>query len=213
MKALLPLALLCLFGLTARVDAQAPTITSFSPGSGPVGSMVVIDGTNFVSLEGVTFGGNVQAAGSYTSTQVTVTVPSGAQTGPIIVTTASGSATTATSFIVGTATAPTVTLAATVPTASVSSGQMGEFTFTLSSASANDIVVDYSLGGSAVNGTDYAFLKGSTTIKAGKTTKNIKVTPEGDLGGASKKVVKLTLAAGDGYIIGTSTFEKVKILP
>ncbi len=207
MKSFLPLVVLCLLGLTARSNAAAPTITDFSPASGPVGSTVVIDGTNFVSLEGVTFGGNVQAAGSYSSTQIKVTVPSGAQTGPITVTTAGGSATTATSFVVGAATAPTV------PTASVSSGQTGEFTFTLSSASTNDIVVNYSLGGSAVNGTDYSFLKGSTTIKAGKTTKNIKVTPEGDLGGASKKTLKLTLAAGDGYVIGTTTFEKVKILP
>ena len=204
-------AFACLVGSTAFVRGAAPTISDFSPASGPVGTTVVIDGTGFVPPISITFAGNAFAAGSFTSTRITLTVPSGAQSGPITVQTAGGSTSTATNYTVG-ATTPVVTLAATIPTASVSGGQAGEFTVSLSSVETADTVVSYKLTGSAINGTDYLLLKGTAKIKAGKISKPIKVTPEGDLGGASKKTVKLTLEPGDGYTVGTTTFEKVKIV-
>ncbi|MDX1905123.1 MAG: BspA family leucine-rich repeat surface protein [Thermonemataceae bacterium] len=69
--------------------AQVPSITSFSPTSGTVGTTVTITGTNFDATPAnniVYFGGvkaNVTAA---TSTQLTVTVPAGAVYAPITVT-------------------------------------------------------------------------------------------------------------------------------
>ena len=205
------LALFCFAGWTAHAQAAAPTISDFSPQAGPVGTMVVIDGTGFAPPISITFAGNVAAAGSFTSTKITATVPFGAQTGPITVQTPGGSVSTATNYTVGAA-VPTATLVTTVPTASVSGGQVGEFTVGLSAAQTTDTTVSYKVSGSAVDGTDYLFLKGTVKIKAGKTSKAIKVTPEGDLGGAAKKTVKLTLETGDGYTVGTTTFEKVKIL-
>ncbi len=96
---LLGLLLVCAGGLHAR--AQAPTITSFSPSSGPVGTTVVINGTNFTPPISISFTGNASASGSFTSTTVMATVPSGAQSGPITITTSHGSAITATGFTVG----------------------------------------------------------------------------------------------------------------
>ena len=93
----------------ASVGAQAtppPTISSFSPAAGPVGTMVVLNGANFVPPLSIVFAGNVSAAGSFTSTTITVTVPSGAETGPITVTAQGGSAATTTDFTVGTAAHP-----------------------------------------------------------------------------------------------------------
>ena len=109
------LALACavLLLLAGRGLAAAPTITSFSPTSGPVGSSVVITGTNFTSLESLTFGGNIAASGSYTATQITATVPSGAQTGVITVMTQGGSASTATAFTVTSGNEPGITSAST----------------------------------------------------------------------------------------------------
>ena len=98
---LLWIFLVCVGGLSVR--AQTPTITGFSPSSGPVGTTVVISGTNFVPPLAIAFGGNVDASGSFTSTKITVTVPSGAETGPITITTQTGTASTATNFIVGAA--------------------------------------------------------------------------------------------------------------
>lgn len=80
-----------------------PQITSFTPPSGPVGTSVTITGVSLTQTSKVTFGG--VAATSFTvnsDTQVTATVPSGATTGKIAVTTPGGSATSTTSFTVTT---------------------------------------------------------------------------------------------------------------
>jgi len=82
--------------------AGAPTITSFNPTSGPVGTSVRINGTNFTGATAVSFD-NVNAPGftvNGAGTRITVAVPTGATTGPIRVTTPSGTATSSTNFTV-----------------------------------------------------------------------------------------------------------------
>jgi IPT/TIG domain len=87
-------------GFTVTTTA-APTITSFMPTSGPVGTIVKITGTNFTGATSVTFN-NVAATFTVNSaTQITATVPATATTGKIKVTTPNGSATSATNFVVG----------------------------------------------------------------------------------------------------------------
>jgi uncharacterized repeat protein (TIGR03803 family) len=78
-----------------------PQITSFSPASGPVSTSVVITGETFVGVIDVHFG-NVKVT-SFTvdsDTQITATVPAGAETGKISVCTAGGSGDSATNFTV-----------------------------------------------------------------------------------------------------------------
>lgn len=68
----------------------APTITSFSPLSAPIGATVTITGTNFSSIptDNIVYFGAVKATvSSASSTQLTVTVPGGATYQPITVTT------------------------------------------------------------------------------------------------------------------------------
>ncbi|MBK7650258.1 MAG: VCBS repeat-containing protein [Flammeovirgaceae bacterium] len=65
-----------------------PTITSFTPTSGPIGTMVVITGTNFSATPAnniVYFGATRATVSTATSTQLTVTVPLGATYQPITV--------------------------------------------------------------------------------------------------------------------------------
>ncbi len=83
------------------VATAVPTITSFTPTSGPVGTSVTITGTNFTGATSVTFN-NVAATFTppVTSTQITATVPSTATTGPIRVVTPGGTAVSATNFTV-----------------------------------------------------------------------------------------------------------------
>jgi Leucine-rich repeat (LRR) protein/sugar lactone lactonase YvrE len=67
-----------------------PTITSFAPAAGPVGTLVTITGSNFspiASSNVVYFGGAKAIIGSASSTQLTATVPDGATYVPITVTT------------------------------------------------------------------------------------------------------------------------------
>lgn len=110
------------------------------------------------------------------------------------------------------ATIPVVDGAATVSQTVVGDGSNAEITLSLSAAPTAKMNVYFSLKGSAVNGTDYVRLSGHTKIKPGKTSKTIIIQPLGDLGGAVKKIVKLTLEPGDGYTVGTTTPIKVKIL-
>ncbi|HEY0740247.1 MAG TPA: IPT/TIG domain-containing protein [Chryseosolibacter sp.] len=67
-----------------------PQVTSVSPLTGPVGTTVVITGTNFDSeplLNTVNFGGSVKAeVREAKSTELKVVVPQGAQSGPITIT-------------------------------------------------------------------------------------------------------------------------------
>jgi subtilisin-like proprotein convertase family protein len=78
----------------------APTVTSFSPTSGKVGTAVVLTGTNFTNATGVTFNGVTAAFVVNSSTQISTSVPAGASTGPVAVTTAGGTGTSATDFVV-----------------------------------------------------------------------------------------------------------------
>ncbi len=86
---------------TSTLCSAVPTITSFTPITGPAGTLVTITGANLTGATGVTFGGAAATAFTVVSaTSITVTVPAGANTGPIGVTTAGGTATSTASFTV-----------------------------------------------------------------------------------------------------------------
>jgi hypothetical protein len=92
---------------TSFTVIPAPTITGFSPTSGAVGAGVTIDGTDLSGATSVTFNGTSATILTNTATQITTTVPVGAGTGPISVTTPGGTAISSTIFtVVG---APTIT--------------------------------------------------------------------------------------------------------
>ncbi len=78
-----------------------PVVLSFSPPSGPVGTSVTITGNSFTGSTAVTFGGGKKALFTVLSyTQITATVPVGAVTGTIQVTTSGGTAISSTAFTV-----------------------------------------------------------------------------------------------------------------
>ena len=77
-----------------------PSISGFSPSSGPVGTTVTISGTNLTKATSVKFNGTATPILTDTAGQITAKVPAGATTGTIIVTTAGGNATSATNFTV-----------------------------------------------------------------------------------------------------------------
>ena len=73
-----------------------PTISSFSPKSGPVGTQVTITGMSLKQTTTVTFSGVKASFTVNSDTQVTATVPSGAVTGKLALKTQGGSVTAGT---------------------------------------------------------------------------------------------------------------------
>jgi probable HAF family extracellular repeat protein len=79
---------------------RKPTITKFKPGSGPVGTTVTITGTNFAGVSSVTFNGTSASYSVNSTTSITATVPTGATSGQIGVTTPGGEKYSAADFTV-----------------------------------------------------------------------------------------------------------------
>lgn len=77
-----------------------PQLLSFTPTSGPVGTVVTITGVSLTQASKVTFNGKSAAFTVNSDTQITATVPTGATTGKIVITTAGGTATSTTTFTV-----------------------------------------------------------------------------------------------------------------
>lgn len=96
-----------------RYATNAVLIIDFTPGSGPVNTVVTLTGTGFSatpSQNTVKFNGVTATVTSSTVTSIVTKVPAGATTGPISVTAPGGTATSATSFVVTASSgAPTIT--------------------------------------------------------------------------------------------------------
>jgi len=83
------------------VGAGGPAITSFSPGSGPIGTTVVIEGTNFAGATAVAFDGVPATVFTVlNSGRIRATVPAGARSGPISVSTPVATDLSATNFYI-----------------------------------------------------------------------------------------------------------------
>ncbi len=75
----------------------------------------------------------------------------------------------------------------------------GSFLITRDGSTAGALTVNYSIAGTALNGTDYAPLSGSAVIPVGYSTVTILVTPVDDAIYDPGKTVMLTLADGGNY--------------
>ncbi len=71
-------------GLTFTV-VPAPSISSLSPASGPIGTQVTISGSNFGTTAGTVKFSGIQAAATWGASSITATVPAGATTGNVVV--------------------------------------------------------------------------------------------------------------------------------
>jgi uncharacterized repeat protein (TIGR03803 family) len=163
-------------GIIFRYDllSTAPTITSFTPTSGPVGTTVTIIGTNF-SDPTVKFNGTTAVNIASTSTSITTTVPLGATTGKISVLDFGFTITSITDFIVTTVSSTTITSFA--PT----SGPIGTtVTITGTNFSATPASNTVTFNGTTAVVTASTATSITTTVPAGATTGKISVTVGGN---------------------------------
>jgi hypothetical protein len=152
------------------IGAPAPTIASFQPTRGAVGRSVTVTGTGFSGATSVTFNGIAAAFSVVSDTSITTTVPTGALTGPIGVTTPAGAATSATSFDVRPA----------INQFRPTSGPVGKVVQISGSAFTGATRVTFN-GAPAVF-TVISYSKINATVPAGATTGLISVTTAGGTG-------------------------------
>jgi hypothetical protein len=79
-----------------------PTVAGTAPAFGPVGTSVTINGSAFTTATKVTFNGVTATLKTVSYSQITTTVPSGATTGNVAVTTSWGTGTSSGPFSIGT---------------------------------------------------------------------------------------------------------------
>jgi hypothetical protein len=172
----------------------------------------------------------------YTSLPLTATFAAGASTALVTVTPTDDSLAEATENVVltlatgtgyslGTTTSatvniadnetPVVTIAATdasaAETATGVTANPGTFTLTRLGNLASALTVNYTVTGSATNGTDYTNIPLSATFLAGASTALVTVTPTDDALAEATENVVLTLTTGTGYNLGTTTSATVNI--
>ncbi|MEW6303449.1 MAG: IPT/TIG domain-containing protein [Verrucomicrobiota bacterium] len=82
------------------VTGPAPAITSLVPESGPTGAQIEINGLNFGSATSVKFNGVSAGFTIVAPTQIRATVPVGASSGPVSVTSSAGTGTSTNTFYV-----------------------------------------------------------------------------------------------------------------
>ncbi|MBM3835909.1 MAG: hypothetical protein FJ403_22125 [Verrucomicrobia bacterium] len=164
-----------------------PAIASFSPNNGAVGTIVTITGTKLNGTASVKFNGVSATFTEKSSTQLAATVPTGAATGPISVTTASGTAASTANFTVSAA--PAIT--SFVPTGSAVGG-----TVTIIGANftgATEVRFNGLIAVFKVNSPTQI----TATVPAGATTGRISLTtPAGDDASSINFVVTLAPTIG-----------------
>jgi uncharacterized delta-60 repeat protein len=189
----------------------APTLTSFTPTSGPATTSVQLTGTNFTGATAVAFNGT--AAPGFvvnSSTQITVNVPAGASTGTISLATPGGTATSISSFTVPAGTAPAVVSVGVPANQNYKLGQGLAFTVvfnapvTVSGSPTLDVVM-----GSATVPATLVGGSGTTTLQFSRTVAGTDL----DLDGI---VLNATTALNGGSIVssgGTAANRTLNGLP
>jgi hypothetical protein len=81
-------------------DETPPSVTAISPASGPAGSTVTLGGAGLAGATAVSFNGVAAQFNAVSATQITATVPAGAISGPVTVTSPFGTGQSAVGFTV-----------------------------------------------------------------------------------------------------------------
>lgn len=173
-----------------------PTVTSFSPASGPPGSSVTVLGSGLSSATRVTIGGTSAAYSVISDGELRVTVPAGAVSGPIQVTSPGGVATSTSSFTVEGARPIRVPQDQPTIQAAVNAATTGATVIVSPGQYAEHVVIDnkaITLGSEFLLSGDRAVID-TTIIQVDPTSAGITIGP----GGAGSAVVGLTIRVTPG---------------
>jgi hypothetical protein len=106
---------------------------------------------------------------------------------------------------------PTVTVAATDANAAEAGPDRGTFSVSRTGDTSSALTVNYTIAGTAINGTDYQSLSGTVNIPAGAASATVTVTPIDDTTVEDNETVILTLSPKSGYTVGSPDSATVTI--
>ena len=198
-------------------------------------------GTYTISRTGTTAGaltvnfatsGTATSGSDYTSLGTSLTIPVGAASATLTLTplndavfegneTAVVTLQTNASYVVGTPSAatvtiadddlPTVTVTATDASAAEPGTNTGTYRVSRSGTTAAALTVTFAMSGTATNGTDYGTLGPSVTIPIGAANATLTLTPSNDAVFEGSETAILTLSANAAYTIGSPSAATVTI--
>ncbi len=147
------------------------------------GSVMSVYKKTFTANSTVTLGGNGGAGGAF---YLTFVKPLSSQTLPSVSVTATDAAAT-------------------------ENADTGTFTLTRTGATTPALMVNFSISGSATNGTDYTTLGSTLVIPAGQSSATITINTINDSALESTETVVLTLTVNAAYNLGTPSTAAVSI--
>src|SRR3990172_4033749 len=106
---------------------------------------------------------------------------------------------------------PTVTVVATDAAAAEAGSDPGTFTVSRTGDTTGGLTVNYTVGGTATSGSDFASLGASVTILGGQASAIVTVNPINDSDPEDDETVIITLTAATGYIVGSPSTATVII--
>lgn len=106
---------------------------------------------------------------------------------------------------------PTVTIVATTPAAAEEGAVPGTFTITRAGETVEALTVNFSVSGTALNGTDYTTIPASVTVPAGASSAAVPITPITDALAEGAETVTLTLVNHLAYAVGGANSATVTI--
>jgi PKD repeat protein len=193
-------------------NAPAPVTAAFqaSPSSGQ--APLTVQFTDQSSGPVTSWNWNFGDGATSTSQNPSHTYTSAGSFTASLTVTGSGGQTSSVSRTISVANAPpplsTVTVVASQSLAT--SLTPGIFSITRSGSTSSALTVNYSLGGTAVNGVNYQTLSGTTTIPAGASTATVPVNPLGLLD--LLRTVVLTVSPNSSYSVGSPNSATVEIV-
>jgi hypothetical protein len=112
---------------------------------------------------------------------------------------------------------PSITVAATVPTAAIDGSSTGLLIFSRTGDVASSLVVNYALGGTAAKWTDYYRLPQgdmpvSVTIPAGEASTTLAITAKANTNGANPETAVFTLSPDPSYSIDGANVASITIV-
>ena len=174
-----------------------PVVASFDPVSGAAGTSVTIGGSNFTGATNVAFSGVAATFSNLTDTSISASVPVGALTGPISVSTPDGVGSSTNNFFVPTV---AVVLPASINEGADATGELRvnveateDITVELTSSSTNDLTVETPV--TIFQGTTNSFFNISAPLDSTiDSNTNVTVTPSAaGFGGAPGTITVLNV--------------------